>query len=631
VVFVTRGISRSCRQAALVTFASALSAIAADAQQAPATFFGGGGKREQCSALQGWTEDMERANARVDLMHVQTQDLPRYAVDSFRDSLFVRYFGVPYASLDAPRKKQVAGRIRSCKLAGWVSYAVLGAFDETDRSSAAIGKLIARKLEQQQIMPTTVLPNPVHNAYALLKQTSLADIYLGSKFGRTALRSNAQFCGASASAVLVFKVGPDYRIMNAPEYWAFVDTEVLPAVHAACGRTTGVAVENYVRGYRLLLSGGKLVYTPGDAWPNDVSLTEEPLSQVFVDPTATPVTRRFSTGSPRLLQQGSQGGSINDVYANDTRLLAEAEVEAVAAAARRAQEAAAYAARTHWTYRIGQGFKVSDWLQNREADARALLNRTNTLTLGLSALQVMAGTASQRDGELSPVEAVSTIDFRNRRETAERVLATLSSTAPVRFSTQAIGGASLKGVMQLIFDGRFPTAGRVIPLPDPKAASLDAMYARLLSGTSSEQSDAAYHRRIFKLYHAAYAGRCRADMTLPWERVQYPGEELIETVGPLDRVVNQQTLVKPAVQDVREVYVPVVKHYHPNKDQTDLGSSPNGESRPSNLVITQELTRFLQTHGCSSRVTRQFEVNLYLLAEGFPPAQEIIGRGEGTR
>jgi hypothetical protein len=66
-----------CRQAALVTFAGALSTIAADAQQAPATFFGGGGMREQCGALRAWTEQMERANSRVSLMHVQIQNLPR--------------------------------------------------------------------------------------------------------------------------------------------------------------------------------------------------------------------------------------------------------------------------------------------------------------------------------------------------------------------------------------------------------------------------------------------------------------------------------------------------------------------------------------------------------------------------
>lgn len=474
-------------------------------------------------------------------------------------------------------------------------------------------------------VPLPDRPRPINNAYELLKETSLADVYLGRSQGDPR-KSAHQFCQVAASVVIVFKVPKDYRIGDSPEYWSFVDREVVPEVLKACGKTLEIQLEHYVRGYRLTSDAGRHVFTDVDSFPMlyGSQRVEQPLSRAVIRTNRTPAENSFGMSTGDLLPLGAMGGSISDAVAYEAKRIAEQSLRDSVGRVRQQQRAEDVAARLRWSYQQGGGFAVSKYVTDREKEAERVLSSTNRGTVLLSTMATMLGTSQPNPESMPAAEALALVQFRNRRESAAQVLSTLSGTSNRKFGEVRMTGYSIDSIMQSVYDGQFPRAGTVVPTYDASRMTLSGVTAQLSESlTKSESWDDVYMDWLFAHYHDVYAKLCRADRSMAWVTLSYEATQATKTFG--GTVVDKQTLVEGASREVRAPYEYVLQKYHPNKIKIDLGEVVGGRRRSPPTAVTADLAKFLHINGCASAVTRQFEVNLYLLTQGFPSAQTILG------
>ena len=243
-----------------------------------------------------------------------------------------------------------------------------------------------------------------------------------------------------------------------------------------------------------------------------------------------------------------------------------------------------------WSYRHGAGFGISDALRARET--AALRGKTLVLDVLVAALGAPSG-------------PVDTLLAAGRRADAEQILKTLPGWTAARLA-------------------------KTYPFADYRSREfLDAIGAESSSPGSGASPRGRTGSRIapcgrdldlaFAGYHGVFETACPSAPG-PW----VAWTTWIETtqIGPFGPT-GPPTIDSKTTVRIREPYLrPVTLRAKAGRmAMADfaaeiLRAQQSGELQNLKALLN-EFPRFLKDAGCTSDVTRQFEVNFYLLAEGF--------------
>jgi hypothetical protein len=250
-----------------------------------------------------------------------------------------------------------------------------------------------------------------------------------------------------------------------------------------------------------------------------------------------------------------------------------------------------------WSYKHGAGFGISDALRTRET--AALQGKTLMLDLLVAALGAKSG----------PVDVLLAA---GRRADAEQILKTLQGWTAARLSKNyRFADYRSRDFLEAVMRGAFePWLGRQPEGPNGLKDRARGWYLDL----------------AFAGYHGVFETACPSAPG-PW----VAWTSWIETteIGPFGPTGPPTIDAKTTVR-IREPYLrPVTLRAKAGRMAMSdfaaeiLRAQQNGELQNLKALLG-EFKRFLSEAGCTSDVTRQFEVNFYLLAEGFPPLQVLL-------
>jgi hypothetical protein len=455
----------------------------------------------------------------------------------------------------------------------------------------------------------------VHNAGKLLRETPLVRIHLGKSIGRRA------YCTPTlADVVVVFKVDDRYRITDDENYWRLVEDEVVPAVTAECGGVRRIGIENYVEGYRLASLAGAQprVYRLDEPFPT-IREQQPGIARADGEAYESPV----STATRTLGLGEGRGRSFERNHRDPTQPLpasiAEArteferygEVVATIAADRRQREEQERADRVEmlrWSYRHGSGFVISDRMRRRQSEAAALLGDLNPYTLIVKTGEAMrAGKRLDATLPLDATTALAALAAQARMSYVERVLATLPrwTAARLQEGDALTEHLSSDAFARDIFIGRFSgwlgeePAGPITPVLQP-ARGMDLDLG-------------------FVAYHRAYHKACGSDRAVDWTPVEHKTDRV--TSGPFGREIGRQNL-STISYNIRKLYA---DQYIAASDYLDV--SIRGRRRTDDVDrdrLESSVATWLTSAGCATDAVRQFEVNLLLATQGYPPLQRLL-------
>jgi hypothetical protein len=211
---------------------------------------------------------------------------------------------------------------------------------------------------------------------------------------------------------------------------------------------------------------------------------------------------------------------------------------------------------------------------------------------------------------MSEVEALSIRVVENRRHYAESVLATLTGWTPDRLRRDfEIAGYATGTFLRDVVTGQFTSwLGQA-----PEGPSGLTVRAR------GRYLDAAY-----TAYHQEFEAVCAARAPGPWTEYRIQTDQ-VTVQGPAQIEIGR-TMLNERKFIVRNVYVDAFSERMMNKrgGQGDASIAGLLTGAPPTADFRADFRRFLGISGCSSDLTRQMEVNLYLLADGFPPVQVLL-------
>ena len=250
-----------------------------------------------------------------------------------------------------------------------------------------------------------------------------------------------------------------------------------------------------------------------------------------------------------------------------------------------------------WSYTHGAGFGISDALRARET--AALRGKTLVLDVLVAALGAPSG-------------PVDTLLAAGRRADAEQILKTLPGWTAARLAkSYRFADYRSRAFLDAIVRGEFePWLGRQPEGPNGLKDRARGWYLDL----------------AFAGYHGVFETACPSAPG-PW----VAWTTWIETtqIGPFGPT-GPPTVDSKTTVNIREPYLrPVTLRAKADRMAMSdfaaeiLRAQQNGELQNLKALLG-EFPRFLKDAGCTSDVTRQFEVNFYLLAEGFPPLQVLL-------
>jgi hypothetical protein len=442
--------------------------------------------------------------------------------------------------------------------------------------------------------PAPAAASTVHNAGKLLRETPLVKVHLRASGG-------ADMCTPTvADIVLVFKVDEQYRIANEPSYWSVVDDVVVPAVIAECGGARMIRLENYVDDFRLAAAGAGAprVYArterfmtrreqaPGFAATEDGEAVETPLNRAA-----------RTVGGGRVLPRSFSGNERNAAAA-DIVSIADARAEFDRYTAERAVSAAGR--------QPGAGRSPAPSRGAPTVAPESPSTRENpppgTVEIGLS-------------------ETVDAALGIHRRDSIGPVLEAVRGWSPARLrSDVSFLPYAYEDVLGDAFRGNFqPWLGRAPNWPD---GLQDRARGWLL--------DVAV-----LAYHINYAKQCRS---APGKWVEWTRRTETQSYNRFGPIGPPIVFEKSSI--VRAPFLPAfrIRAERQRGGMQDLSSGtallivsntfkgiferPRGT--PNQRWFEQDFKMFIDKAGCTSDATTQLEVNLHLLADGFPPLQELL-------
>ena len=250
-----------------------------------------------------------------------------------------------------------------------------------------------------------------------------------------------------------------------------------------------------------------------------------------------------------------------------------------------------------WSYTHGAGFGISDALRARET--AALRGKTLVLDVLVAALGAPSG-------------PVDTLLAAGRRADAEQILKTLPGWTAARLAkSYRFADYRSRDFLDAVMRGEFePWLGRQPEGPNGLKDRARGWYLDL----------------AFAGYHGVFETACPS---APGNWVAWTTWIETTQIGPFGPT-GPPTIDSKITVNIREPYLrPVTLRAKAGRmAKSDfaaeiLRAQQSGELQNLKALLG-EFTRFLKDAGCTSDVTRQFEVNFYLLAEGFPPLQVLL-------
>ena len=431
---------------------------------------------------------------------------------------------------------------------------------------------------------------PVHNAGKLLKETALVKVHLSTVSGR---------CTPNVAYVaLVFKVDERYQISNQPSYWSVIDDVVTPAVIAECGGAQSIRIDNYVDAYRLAAEqrGAPRVYERSEPFMTRAEQTSVSSRAARGDATEAPLNHASLT-------IGSRGNPARRFFTNDRNPARDDLLSIVDARATFDRYTATRDAdrqrRVAASPLAGDAQTAPDWLVRTELPQRsAAAAQTTSSAIGLKS-------------EL--------------RYTIEPVLAMVRGWTPARMRGDvSFLPYAYEDLLGDAFAGKFEKwLGRAPHWPD---GLQDRAQGSLL--------DVAV-----LAYHTSFEQQCRfvPGKWIEWER--YSSSQQTNRFGPVGPAF---TFHRTSV--VREPFFPAFRVRAEQRRGGTLDSSAEGTlsmlgsgvrsaasgrtlrilGLPNQGWFERDFKMLIEKLGCTSDATQQLEINLHLLADGFPPLQELV-------
>jgi hypothetical protein len=274
-----------------------------------------------------------------------------------------------------------------------------------------------------------------------------------------------------------------------------------------------------------------------------------------------------------------------------------------------------------WSYVHGKGFIVSAARLDAEEMAEVIvggsghesLERTMTLP-GEDPDAWFAGRTDLK--EMPRFEAAALRLGVVRRREAQQVLATIPGWTRARLQTLRAGAyAGPEDVIRAALDGDFKRflgrdgSGPVGLWRRPRATFVD---------------------RALLSYHIAYGQLCKGRGALPFKPYGFQYEvttELITTRG-LQRtrqIVGREDVGAPHIWNLREPFGDeALRRWRLAQERASDSYAYTASDNPDPEDMAKGFAGFITSAGCDSDLTKQFEVNLWLLADGFPPLQQLL-------
>jgi hypothetical protein len=571
------------------------------------TFVDAKNDAERCQAVNAWLSsikaDFEQAVAehsagewfsrgtrKADMMLIDQTDYMELASHSFR-----RNIGKPLPALSEKQGSQLARAVSKCSSEAWVQqrmYPFLFSYGPVSAWRSDFERLEGRyeisRNQRRQLYDVAVgrerFDETALDVGPVLIETISYKLYK-SYYGLFTESPYSWCSQGNTRMAMVTMVFQDENAVvdNDSKYWNRFETELLPGIVSQCPDIERVYVVNYVKGYHIFYADREI--TTHQRSRSGFSLSEPLSSGIYLtDPTATP--RHFwfyGAGSGNLMQEATKAGR------------GKIEVPTSGTSARLTDPSLT-------TLRSLKA--VFDELQKQEY----LIKQRET---------------EKRAREASEAyEAARQRKIPNDRSIAAGTLATLKRGArdPYDFA-----GYAYEDRWQSIYDGKFEYfTGGYMSAKDLDMEMLNSVFTggpySGLSSAAAKGTDITFRRHFlnmaFYAYHNLYAQRCSNNKEFPWVQSN-PG--LFSSSSVTKRggyEVNRSTLSKEGISHL--VRQPFVDTY----DSAYLSvANYNNVSPEMPQDLLDDISRILNSEGCSSPSLRHFEVNLALARDWLLPLQ----------
>lgn len=572
--------------------------------KASPTFFAARSGDERCNAIDLWLSSIRYeasrsrmygnrinrnpwADGELDMSQVDERDLAPFAAPAFRG-----VFGKALHELTEKDAKEVAKALDKCSYQPWVEARLEPLFKEPGqltgwvaefrRVEAAIAS--AKLASERRLRAESYRAESRRMGYSVgepLKETGLYRLYAAY------LGAQEDWCSPKDKRALVsqiFKADENFKIDNDAGYWARFESEVLPAVAAACPDAEKVYVLHHVEGFYVNVGRYSVSRQPDPNHPSDLlniavySLAPEDPKKydwIYGDGSASVLP---NVVYPRRRPVGRRDYSTAGLT-NDPSLTSVARIREVlknleaAEEARKKREAA-------------------------EAEARRI--------------------EEARRAEQERLQKQAAKRERNRAQAAP-LLALYKLNAPARYN---FAGYEQQQVLQDIYLGNFtPFNGDYESDADAELratrALLNGYFQKDLDSSLARMPDAVKEAATFArlrlplkiayfAYHEAYAEQCRTNHEIAWG---------VATIRRGDQTYNYY------------VRMPFGETFNSSYNAANGGAVAQvliGTAPTPKGDFDRDFRRFLKAEGCASPAVRHFELNLHLATDWKLPLQELL-------
>lgn len=265
----------------------------------------------------------------------------------------------------------------------------------------------------------------------------------------------------------------------------------------------------------------------------------------------------------------------------------------------------------HWSYLHGQGFRISAGLRALEDRARSIVSNASLAERLDSGVEIVFNTVVPccRDGQ--PMDYANALFFllrAARRDDATGVLGLVSDwTASRLVPARTFAGFQHERLLTDVFAGRFES-WLGVPPSGPSGLSARARGWDL---------DVA-----FIAYQLAYQSECRHDTSTTWHAITVTNElvtkrgfqEISRYTTSEQKYEVRSPFAKPVLERLRDA----------REGARNQPVAGNSSPAITSVAAKADFVQLLKSVGCDSDPRRQMELNLYLIAEGFPPLQDLL-------
>jgi len=572
--------------------------------RAAPTFFAARSGDERCNAIDLWLSSIRyeasrsrvygnrlnrnfRTDGELDMSQVNDRDLAPFAAPAFRG-----VFGKELRELTEKDAKEVAKALDKCSYQPWVETHLEPLFEEPGRLSgwaAEFGRVEAaiaseKLASERRMRAERYRAESRRMGYSVgepLKETGLYRLYAAY------LGEQEDWCSPMDKRAIVsqiFKADENFKIDNDARYWARFESEVLPAVAAACQEAEKIYVLHHVEGFYVNLDRYSVSRQPDPYHPSDLlniavySLAPDDPKKygwIYGDGTADILPKVVS---PRRRPVGRRDYSTAGLT-NDPSLTSVARIREV--------------------------------LKNREAEAESRKRRD------------AAEAEARRLEEARQAEQERLQKLAGKRELhrakAAPLLVLYKGGAPAVYNFTAY---EQHQALQNIYAGNFtPFNGDYESDADAQAraagALLNGYFKRDLDESMARMPDAVNAAAAFArlrlplkiayfVYQEAYADQCLKNREIEWG---------VATIRRGEQTYNYY---------VRMPFGDTFNLSYNAANAGDIVQAMVGVSLTTKGEFMRDFRRFLKAEGCASPAVRHFELNLHLAANWMLPLQELL-------